>query len=301
MITNSDSAARPFQLAREDIAGLQAYLVERGFAQDGETVTAELAGEGNMNCVVRVRLPNRNLILKQARPWVEKYPSIAAPVERAASEARFYRFAARNPLVAAMMPRLLDFDDKSALLVMEDLFAAEPLIDCYEGSRRFNQRQLKELAKYTSALHSLAVPVNEREGFRNTAMRRLNHEHIFDLPLRRDGVLSEMLERITPGLDHVADDLRQDSKYCDTVRSLGERYLATERTEPDSRGFVSRQSAADRFRTSYGSSIRNSAFVETLNSTSVSSMRICCFPNMARTPSPGGCKSLWKIRSTPIL
>jgi len=204
---------------------LGAYLVERGFAQSGEVVTAELAGEGNMNCVIRVRLPGRNLILKQARPWVEKYPSIAAPVERAASEARFYRFAARNPLVAAMMPRLLDFDDKSALLVMEDLFAAEPLIDCYEGSRRFNQRQLKELARYTSALHGLAVPPKEREGFRNTAMRRLNHEHIFDLPLRRDGVLSEMLERITSGLDHVADDLRQDSKYCDTVRSLGERYL----------------------------------------------------------------------------
>jgi 5-methylthioribose kinase len=228
VIRNSDSAARPFQLAREDIGGLQAYLVERGFAQDGETVTAELAGEGNMNCVIRVRLPGRNLIIKQARPWVEKYPSIAAPVERAASEARFYRFAARNPLVAAMMPRLLDFDDKSALLVMEDLFAAEPLIDCYEGSRRFNQRQLKELAKYTSALHSLAVPPKEREGFRNTAMRRLNHEHIFDLPLRRDGALSEMLERITPGLDHVADDLRQDSKYCDIVGKLGERYLRQE-------------------------------------------------------------------------
>jgi hypothetical protein len=56
-----------------------------------------------------VRLPNQNLILKQARPWVRSIP-IAAPVERAASEARFYRFAARNPLVAAMMPRLLDFD-----------------------------------------------------------------------------------------------------------------------------------------------------------------------------------------------
>ena len=228
MTTSSDSAPNPFQLDREDVPGLRAYLVGRGFAQDGETVTVELAGEGNMNCVVRVRLPNRNLILKQARPWVEKYPSIAAPVERAASEARFYRFAARNPLVAAMMPRLLDFDDKSALLVMEDLFAAEPLIDCYEGSRRFNQRQLKELAKYTSALHSLVVPANEREGFRNTAMRRLNHEHIFDIPLRQNGALSNMLERITPGLDRAADDLRQDRKYCDIVGKLGERYLRHE-------------------------------------------------------------------------
>jgi 5-methylthioribose kinase len=228
MTGGSDSAGGHFELDPEDIIGLQAYLVERGLAQAGEEVTAELAGEGNMNCVVRVRLADRSLILKQARPWVEKYPSIAAPVERAASEAQFYRFAARDSLVGAMMPSLLDFDERSALLVMEDLFAAEPLIDCYRGSRRFKQSQLNELAPYTSALHSLVVPANEREGFRNTAMRRLNHEHIFDIPLRQNGALSNMLERITPGLDRAADDLRQDRKYCDIVGKLGERYLRHE-------------------------------------------------------------------------
>ena len=84
MTTGLDSAGGHFQLNREDLTSLQGYLVERGFAQAGETVIAELAGEGNMNCVIRVRLPDRSLILKQARPWVEKYPSIAAPVERAA-------------------------------------------------------------------------------------------------------------------------------------------------------------------------------------------------------------------------
>jgi 5-methylthioribose kinase len=225
MTTGSDGAGGQFQLDREDVTGLQAYLVERGFAQSGETVTAELAGEGNMNCVIRARLPNRSLILKQARPWVEKYPSIAAPVERVASEARFYRFATRDSLVGAMMPRLFDFDEKSALLVVEDLFAAKPLIDCYQGSRRFDQRQLNELAEYASALHSLVVPANERDAFRNAAMRRLNHEHIFDIPLRQDGALSETLERITPGLDRVGDDLRQDREYCDVVGQLGERYL----------------------------------------------------------------------------
>jgi 5-methylthioribose kinase len=228
MTRNSESAGNHYQLDPADITGLGAYLAGRGLAQAGERITAELAGEGNMNCVIRVRLADRSLILKQARPWVEKYPSIAAPIERAASEARFYRFATRDSLVGAMMPSLLDFDEKSSLLVMEDLFAAEPLIDCYQGSRRFNQRQLNELAKYTSALHSLVVPANEREGFRNTAMRRLNHEHIFDIPLRQDGALSNMLERITPGLDSVADDLRQNRKYCDIVRELGDRYLRQE-------------------------------------------------------------------------
>ena len=100
------SAKDAFRLNLEDVHGLQAYLVGRGFTKAGEAMTAERAGEGNMNCVVRVRFPNRSLILKQARPWVEKYPSIAAPVERAASEARFYHFAAKSSSVAAMMPRL---------------------------------------------------------------------------------------------------------------------------------------------------------------------------------------------------
>ena len=226
MTGNPESVAGPFQLDPDNITGLVAYLAERGLAQSGEELTAERAGEGNMNCVIRVRFAARSLILKQARPWVEKYPSIAAPVERAASEARFYRFATRDPLVAAMMPSLLDFDEKSSLLVMEDLSGA--VIDCYQGLRRFNERQLSELATYTSALHSLVVPADEREGFRNIAMRRLNHEHIFDIPLREDGALSEMLERITPGLDLVADDLRQNRKYRDIVTELGERYLRQE-------------------------------------------------------------------------
>jgi hypothetical protein len=146
-------------------------------------------------------------------------------------------------------------------------------------------------------------------------MRRLNHEHIFDIPLRQDGALSDMLERITPGLDRAADDLRQDRKYCDIVGKLGERYLHHEgpslihgdlfpgsllQTASGEQRVIAVQGVLGRAER-YGSSIRNSAFVETLNSISVSSMRICCFPNMARTPSPGGCKSLWKIRSTPIL
>ena len=228
MTAGSDGAAGPFHLDREDVTGLAAYLVARGFAKPGETVTAELGGEGNMNCVIRVRLGKRSLILKQARTWVEKYPSIAAPVERAASEARFYRFATHDSFVAAMMPRLLDFDEKSALLIMEDLVAAAPLTDCYQGSRRFTQGQLNELAQYASALHSLIVPADERDAFRNIAMRQLNHEHIFDIPLRQNGALAEMLERITPGLNSVADDLRHDSKYCDVVAKLGERYLRDE-------------------------------------------------------------------------
>ena len=222
------SAKDAFRLNMEDVHGLQAYLVGRGFAKAGEAMTAERAGEGNMNCVVRVRFPNRSLILKQARPWVEKYPSIAAPVERAASEARFYHFAAKSSSVAAMMPRLLDFDECSALLIMEDIYPADTLLDCYRGARSFHRPQLNELARYTSALHRLTIPPGERTAFRNGEMRKLNHEHIFDIPLRTDGALSEMLERVTPGLDRVGDALRWDRRFREAVEKLGRCYLEHE-------------------------------------------------------------------------
>jgi 5-methylthioribose kinase len=228
MTLGSTKAKDAFRLTLEKLSGLQAYLVERGFAEAGEAISAERAGEGNMNCVVRVRMPNRSLVLKQALPWVEKYPSIAAPVERAASEARFYYLVAQSSFLAAMMPRLLDFDEDSAMLIMEDLSPAETLLDCYQGARSLSRLQLKELAHYLSALHRLTIPESERAAFRNAAMRKLNHEHIFDIPLRTDGALAEMLERITPGLDRVGNGLRRDRSYCEAVERLGRTYLEHE-------------------------------------------------------------------------
>jgi 5-methylthioribose kinase len=225
MTTASTNTKNAVRLDLGDLSGLQTYLVGRGFAQAGEVMTAERAGEGNMNCVIRVRFPDRSLILKQALPWVEKYPSIAAPVGRAASEARFYCFVAQSPSVAAMMPRLLDFDENSAVLIMEDLSPADTLLDCYQGAHSFNRLQLNQLAHYTTALHGLTVPLSERAAFRNEAMRKLNHEHIFDVPLRRNGALSGMLERITPGLDRVGDRLRLDRRFCEAVETLGRSYL----------------------------------------------------------------------------
>ena len=218
---------RQFVLRVDDAQELRNYLIRRGHAKQGEALMAAKAGEGNMNCVVRVRLLNRSLILKQARPWVVKYPSIAAPVERAASEARFYRLASKSPVLAGMMPVLLDYDEDSALLILEDLAPANDLADCYAGAGSL-ETLLQELARYTSTLHQMTIPRPERHFFRNEAMRKLNHEHIFDVPMRTDGELSEMLERITPGLDGLGESFRRDREFGETVKALGSRYLEHE-------------------------------------------------------------------------
>jgi 5-methylthioribose kinase len=58
-------ASEPDEVAR--------YLVARGVIGPEETpVGVTVAGEGNMNCTLRVITPRRRLIVKQARPWVEK-------------------------------------------------------------------------------------------------------------------------------------------------------------------------------------------------------------------------------------
>ena len=67
----------------KDIPAVEKYLNEQNWLNLNEKVAAlEKPGEGNMNFVLRVTTNQRSFILKQARPWVEKFPQIDAPVER---------------------------------------------------------------------------------------------------------------------------------------------------------------------------------------------------------------------------
>jgi 5-methylthioribose kinase len=66
-----------------------------------------IVGLGNMNLVERVTLDDGStLILKRARGWVEKYPHIPAPIERAGIEAAFYVAVAGTPAGLAMPKHL---------------------------------------------------------------------------------------------------------------------------------------------------------------------------------------------------
>ena len=85
------------------------YLVARGVIGPAENpVRVAAAGDGNMNCTLRVITPHRRFIVKQARPWVEKYDHIPAPWNRSHVEAAFYETVASVPGVGDRMPRLID-------------------------------------------------------------------------------------------------------------------------------------------------------------------------------------------------
>src|SRR5437660_1416413 len=110
------------------------FLAERKWLEPGETfVACEKAGEGNMNLTLRIRTDRRSFILKQARPWVEKYDFIAAPWDRGVVEQRFYERVRAVPEVARLMPRFLHGDAGARAIALEDYPGARDLTSVYHG------------------------------------------------------------------------------------------------------------------------------------------------------------------------
>ena len=210
-----------------DADALAAYLRQRGWLGSTQRVsTITRAGEGNMNLVLRVALDSgETFILKQSRPWAEKYPSVEAPVERANTEAEYYRRTAGQPLFAAHSPRLLQADADSHILMLEDLGEGSDLSGLYRPGSVLDEVTLAALMDYLVALHR-----NFRQpgcGFviENLAMRALNAEHIFRLPFAANNGFD--LDAITPGLAAVAAACRADAPLLARISVLEQRYLAT--------------------------------------------------------------------------
>ncbi|HEV7731659.1 MAG TPA: phosphotransferase [Candidatus Binatia bacterium] len=205
-----------------DVAGIATFLARRRWITDGETVRrCERAGDGNMNLTVRVHTDRRRLVLKQARPWVEKYDDIPAPWDRALAEQRFYARAATLPDVAACMPALLAADEAACTLLLEDIPGARDLTTLYAGDV-VTVEEIDVLAAWLRSLHDGTRDVDE--SFANRAMRTLNHEHCFVVPFASPPAMD--LDRFEPGLGAVAARLANDVDLRARVDTLGRRYLA---------------------------------------------------------------------------
>lgn len=91
-----------FYLDPQDLDGITAYLQSRDWLEPQESLSsAELAGQGNMNCTSRIRSSRRTFIMKQARPWVAKYPSIAGPPSSAAPSRQTFILGSLQTLSSA--------------------------------------------------------------------------------------------------------------------------------------------------------------------------------------------------------
>jgi len=214
-----------FLLDPSRLAEAERRFLALGWMKSGEHLrTLTKAGDGNMNCTLRADVGGaRTFIVKQGRPWVEKYPTIAAPADRTLIEGAFYRTIGRNPELAARMPGMVGLDVEARLLALEDLGSISDLTSLYAG-QALEATDLRELADFLCRLHATDVDDGERQTFRNEDMRRLNHEHIFDLPFRVGNGLN--LDAITPGLGEIAERIAADRALVEMCSKLGAIYLA---------------------------------------------------------------------------
>jgi 5-methylthioribose kinase len=203
---------------------LQDYLRRRGWLDTEEKIeSVEKPGEGNMNYTVRVITPNRTLIVKQSRDYVEKYPTIPAPANRAVIEGRFYQKVQPIPMLANYMPQLLGADEDNNILVLQDLGTARDYTFLYQPGQLLSDTDSVALTAYLSELHHQFLVEEPDPIFANQAMRELNHEHLFKYPFLEENGFD--LDTIQPGLQALAMPYKRDADLKKSVRQLGERYL----------------------------------------------------------------------------
>lgn len=209
---------------------IERYLKEQQWiTPEDKVISLEKPGEGNMNVVVRVKLEAGSLILKQSRPFVQKYPQIPAPIERVAIESQFYDLASDNETLDAFLPAVIGYDAEHYIFALEDLGAGADYTFLYQKNQNGNPAELAAAVKFLYELHQTKFSESETQGFPdNLQLRRLNHEHLFVYPYLLDNGFD--LDTVQPGLQEVAMVYKTDEALKEKVRQLGEVYLAAGNT-----------------------------------------------------------------------
>ena len=201
-----------------------AALVSLEVCDADECLTSiTIAGEGNMNLALRVITDQRSVIVKQSRPWVEKYPGIAAPEERILSEINFYGYVADLSDVRAAMPSVLGASPSQRLLVLEDLGQASDYASLYSSAADSAEvdKVFEQAINWVALLHRYPIDPTESVGCK--PLRELNHQHIFSIPLMDPPATD--LNQVCEGLTAVSRELCADAKVQQVMASLGEVYL----------------------------------------------------------------------------
>jgi 5-methylthioribose kinase len=204
---------------------LEDYLKSKNWLKEHEPILSlEKPGEGNMNYTLRVRTHDRTFIIKQARPYVEKYPQIAAPEERAVIEGQFYEKIQPFETLNSFMPQLIGLDEVNKVLVLEDLGMSSDYTFLYQPKQSLSVSEAEELANYISMLHRMTWQEIIDGSFSNQKMRALNHEHIFNYPFMEDNGFD--LDTIQKGLQMVSMAYKVDGGLKRKITELGYVYLA---------------------------------------------------------------------------
>ena len=202
-------------------AQLGNYLTDIGIFPSGSKVAVEPAGDGNINWVRRATLKGaetRSVIVKQARPALEKFPEYAAPPERLAIEARWFEYASQYD-ETDICPEIHHFDPDHHVLVMEDLGHCVRLDEALAEGRDVTKPMI-QLAEFLGRIHAASAREDAElaKAFSNEAMQRLHGEHIFTLPYQEEFPCP-------PETAARAVEIRKDSELADIAARAYERYL----------------------------------------------------------------------------
>lgn len=214
-----------FLLDPNKIKELEEYLHQQKWLASTETVnTTSKAGEGNMNCVLRVGANTHSLIIKQSRAYVEKYPQIAAPANRVITEGFFYQKISPYPGIKQMMPGLTGVDEINNIIALEDLGEANDYTFLYDLKKNISNADIIALVTWLHELHlRLKRPQTNNTSF-NREMKLLNHEHIFNYPFLENNGFN--LDAINPGLQAISLPYKNDPLLKDKLKNLGSLYLS---------------------------------------------------------------------------
>ncbi|WP_282162412.1 phosphotransferase [Ulvibacterium marinum] len=199
---------------------LQNYLLEKEWITPEEHIqSTEKPGEGNMNVVLRIRTNTRSFILKQSRPYVQKYQQIAAPLERIEVERDFYE-TVKSSALNAHIPKILGYDAETFVMILEDLGHCEDMTLMY-AKKSFSKKALEKLVFILGLIHKKKVPADFPK---NLEMRYLNHQHIFVLPFLEDNGFQ--LDDVQPGLQELSMSYKKDTGLKTLVDHIGKIYLS---------------------------------------------------------------------------
>ena len=176
-----------------------------------------------MNFTLRIKTGERSFIIKQSREYVEKYPQVAAPAERALREAEFYQLIANESKLKKKMPELIGVDYQNHVLNLEDLGNGVDYTFLYQKDKHLEEDELEEIISFAACLHQNINTKTTDVKLPNREMRKLNHEHIFIYPYLEDNGLN--LDDVLPGLQKVGESFKKDSALKNAVEKLGQRYL----------------------------------------------------------------------------
>jgi 5-methylthioribose kinase len=203
---------------------LEAYLKEQGWIKSSETIeSVEKPGEGNMNFTQRVKTASGSFIIKQSRDYVEKYPQVAAPEERALREAEFYKQISIDSELSKLTPNILQLDKENHVLMMEDLGEGADFTFLYQKDKIISEKELLPIIEFAARLHKNIKSDITKVSLRNMEMRKLNHEHIFQYPYMKENGLN--LDHILPGLQQEAEKYKQNEDLKNSLKKLGDIYL----------------------------------------------------------------------------